>query len=64
MMRKPTLLPEDAIDGGNFTVVGVKCSNRAPYVRFDNLPHTHVAVDDALEQGALFCNMLSEGRKR
>lgn len=24
------------------------------------LPHTHVAMDDALEQGALFCNMLGE----
>jgi hypothetical protein len=27
---------------------------------FDNLPHNHVALDDALEQGALFCNMLRE----
>jgi hypothetical protein len=27
---------------------------------FDELPHTHVALDDAIEQGALFCNMLSE----
>lgn len=26
----------------------------------DGLPHTHVALDDALEQGALFCNMLAE----
>lgn len=26
---------------------------------FDDLPHTHVALDDAIEQGALFCNMLS-----
>lgn len=26
---------------------------------FDPLPHTHVALDDALEQGALFCNMLA-----
>ncbi len=25
---------------------------------FDKLPHTHVALDDAIEQGALFCNML------
>lgn len=25
---------------------------------FDPLPHTHTALDDALEQGALFCNML------
>jgi hypothetical protein len=29
---------------------------------FDDLPHRHVALDDALEQGALFCNMLSESR--
>ena len=27
---------------------------------FDPLPHTHVALDDAIEQGALFCNMLAE----
>jgi hypothetical protein len=27
---------------------------------FDPLPHTHVALDDALEQGAMFCNMLAE----
>lgn len=27
---------------------------------FDKLPHTHRALDDALEQGALFCNMLAE----
>lgn len=25
---------------------------------FDPLPHTHIALDDAIEQGALFCNML------
>ena len=31
---------------------------------FDDLPHTHVALDDALEQGALFCNMLAENKKR
>ena len=29
---------------------------------FDNLPHSHVALDDAIEQGALFCNMLKEIR--
>ena len=29
---------------------------------YDPLPHTHVAVEDALEQGALFCNMLAEMR--
>ena len=26
---------------------------------FDPLPHTHQALDDAIEQGALFCNMLA-----
>jgi len=30
---------------------------------YDDLPHTHVALDDALEQGALFCNMLMENTK-
>jgi hypothetical protein len=29
---------------------------------FDKLPHTHVALDDAIEQGALFCNMLKANR--
>jgi hypothetical protein len=26
---------------------------------FDPIPHTHVALDDAIGQGALFCNMLA-----
>jgi hypothetical protein len=26
---------------------------------FDPLPHSHVALDDAIEQGALFCNILA-----
>lgn len=30
---------------------------------FDPAPHTHVALDDAIEQGALFCNMLAERRR-
>jgi hypothetical protein len=29
---------------------------------FDDVPHTHVALDDAIEQGRLFCNMLAELR--
>jgi hypothetical protein len=29
---------------------------------FDDLPHTHRALDDAIEQGALFCNMLAENK--
>lgn len=35
-----------------------------PRAWFDDLPHTHVALDDALAQGALFCNMLREARAR
>jgi hypothetical protein len=27
---------------------------------FDSFPHTHLALDDAIEQGALFCNILAE----
>ena len=30
---------------------------------FDDLPHTHQALDDAKEQGALFCNMLMESTR-
>jgi hypothetical protein len=29
---------------------------------FDTLPHSHIALDDAIEQGTLFCNMLNENR--
>jgi hypothetical protein len=29
---------------------------------FDDMPHKHVALDDAIEQGALFCNMLKANR--
>jgi hypothetical protein len=29
---------------------------------FDDLPHTHLAPDDAIEQGVLFCNILAENR--
>jgi hypothetical protein len=31
---------------------------------FDDNPHTHVALDDARGQGALFCNMLAESRSK
>lgn len=31
---------------------------------FDLHPHTHIAVDDAIEQGALFCNMLAENLRK
>lgn len=38
--------------------------NNMPRRWFDDHPHTHVALDDALGQGALFCNMLAESRER
>ncbi len=31
---------------------------------FDDLPYTHKALDDAMSQGALFCNMLAENSKQ
>ena len=31
-----------------------------PATWFDDLPHTHIALDDAKGQGTLFCNMLAE----
>ena len=31
---------------------------------FDQHPHTHIALDDAIEQGALFCNMLAENLRK
>lgn len=27
---------------------------------FEKKPHTHIALDDALEQGTVFCNMIAE----
>jgi hypothetical protein len=33
-----------------------------PHEWFDHIRHTHVALDDAIEQGALFCNMLAYRR--
>ena len=30
---------------------------------FDDLPYTHIALDDAVSQGALFCNMLVENMR-
>lgn len=39
------------------------CSKRTmPRHWFDDLPHTHVAIDDAIEQGAMFINMMRETR--
>lgn len=48
-----------AMMGRNFQ----SCSKRnMPKHWFDDLPHTHVAIDDAIEQGAMFINMLRENR--
>lgn len=32
--------------------------NNFPKAWFENLPHSHIALDDALEQGIAFCNLL------
>ncbi|MCS4503190.1 hypothetical protein KBTX_01034 [wastewater metagenome] len=34
---------------------------RMPAHWFADLPHTHVALDDAIEQGTLFCSLLAAG---
>jgi hypothetical protein len=31
---------------------------------FSESPHTHVSLDDAIEQGRLFCKMLAEDKRR
>lgn len=46
-----------ALLGGSYRAA---VKRRMPQRWFDPLPHTHVALDDAIEQGALFCNMLRE----
>ena len=41
------------------------CGKRSmPVEWLDPVPHTHVALDDAIEQGRLFCNMLKANRPR
>lgn len=37
---------------------------KMPELWFDKLPHTHRAIDDAIEQGALFCNMLAQNNNQ
>lgn len=55
-----------ALDVKTYAMALLKCDYRDAVKRnmpkhwFDDLPHTHQALDDALEQGALFCNMLAE----
>jgi DNA polymerase III alpha subunit (gram-positive type) len=57
-----------ALDMKSFAMALLKTDYRESTKRnmpkhwFDKLPHSHVALDDAIEQGALFCNMLRENR--
>lgn len=58
-----------ALDIKTYAMSVLDCDYRAatkknmPRHWFDELPHTHVALDDAIGQGALFCNMLAERRR-
>lgn len=57
-----------ALDIKTFAMALLRTDYRASVKRnmpeswFDDLPHTHVALDDAIAQGALFCNMLAWAR--
>ena len=57
-----------ALDMKTFAMAVLKTDYRASTKRnmpkewFDKLPHSHIALDDAIEQGALFCNMLKASR--
>lgn len=57
-----------ALDMKSFAMALLKMDYRESTKRnmpkrwFDEFSHTHVALDDAIEQGALFCNMLKENR--
>ena len=58
-----------ALDVKSFAMAVMKTNYRDSTKRnmpkhwFDPLPHTHVALDDAIEQGAMFCNMLQDNRR-
>ena len=58
-----------ALDMKSFAMAQLRIDYRAstkqhmPRHWFDDLPHSHVALDDAIEQGALFCNMLKDNRQ-
>ena len=57
-----------ALDMKSFAMAQLRRDYRAstkanmPRHWFDPLPHSHVALDDVVEQGALFCNMLRDNR--
>ena len=58
-----------ALDIKTYAMALLRCEYRESSKRnmprrwFADLPHTHVALDDAIEQGHLFCNMLKENRQ-
>ncbi len=55
-----------ALDIKTLAMVALKCDYRAaakskmPSTWLGDLPHTHCALDDAIAQGELFCNLLAE----
>ncbi len=57
-----------ALDIKSYASALLKCNYRdavkrnMPGTWFDDLPHTHKALDDAIEQGAMFCNMLAHNK--
>jgi hypothetical protein len=57
-----------ALDVKSFAMAMMKTEYRSSTKRnmpkrwFDDLPHAHIALDDAVEQGRMFCNMLKENR--
>jgi len=57
-----------ALDIKSFAMAVLKTNYRdtnkkiMPKEWFDPSPHTHKALDDAIEQGALFCNILAASR--
>jgi DNA polymerase III alpha subunit (gram-positive type) len=59
-----------ALDMKTFAMAQLKLDYRDSTKRkmpkhwFDDFPHTHIALDDAIEQGALFCNMLKDNRSK
>ena len=61
-----TPFSHSALDIKTYAMALLRCEYRESSKRnmprrwFAALPHTHVALDDAIEQGHLFCNMLKE----
>lgn len=59
-----------ALDIKTFAMAQLRCNYRGATKRnmpkrwFSKSPHTHIALDDAIEQGALFCAMLAENRQK